>query len=175
LDGDVPLGTSAGRGCGENDSVEKRLIVATMYTPYRSIAEEEGQTESLKSSHNGLTLMSNLLDALAWKKCFVDMRGEVPVSIGLPRSLSWSERGDCPIRRLRSKSGMVASRDIDCVINDHTNGYRLAAPLGHNAVCAFSRGTFSTYTNSGGRPVMDYLATDLVERISRSMSGLKVT
>ena len=159
----MPLETPA-------DDVEK-LIVATLYTPYRSI--DEGEAESLKSTHNGLTLMSNSLDALAWKKCFVDMRGGVPISIGLPRWLSWSERGECPIRRLRTKSGMVVSRDIDCVINDHTNGYRLAAPLGHNAVCAFSRGSFSTYTNSGGRPVMDYLATDLVDKISRSMSDIK--
>ena len=73
---------------------------------------------------------------------------------------------DNPIGQLKSSSNAaVKSCDLMKAIST-TSSYRLNLPLGHNAICAFERGTVSTAVNSGGRPVMDSLASDLANEIS---------
>ena len=113
---------------------------------------------------NELAEMSSSLDSLGWKKVFIDIRKEIPLGVFLP-TLSNSERNlDCPIRKLKS-SRAVESRDLARAISNSTS-HRISLPLGHNAICAFSRGTVSKIINSGGRPVMDSLAIDLTKEIS---------
>lgn len=132
------------------------LIAATLHTPRMELGGDI-QTET---SQDDLAAMSSSLDSLGWKKVFIDMRKEV---VSLP---SIFKSDDNPISRLKSSSNAaVKSCDLMKAIST-TSRYRLNLPLGHNAICAFERGTVSTAVNSGGRPVMDSLAIDLANEIS---------
>jgi len=195
--GDAGLSGAATITCPAS---EKELIVATLYTPKRSLHEsvlQQRTTRDERGEVDNLTIMSSSLDALGWKKVFVDIRNEIPLMTTIPslktlpmpsliptsskRSDDGSNgvKGDCPIRRLRSynqkkytdddknhpNNQPVTSRDLIKAISSSPN-YQLSLPLGHNAICAFSRGSFSTVVNAGGRPVMDSLAIDLTKEIS---------
>lgn len=137
---------------------EKGLFVATCYTPRLSMSSP------LESAANELEVMSKTLDSLGWTKVFVDIRREIPISAKLP-SMSNSSLNECPIRRLSSNRKAVSSKDL-CNAISSARGNHISLPFGHNAICAFERGSFSTAFNKGGRPVMDSLAINLVEDIS---------
>lgn len=167
----------------ENED-DDNLIVATLHTrpaDPSSAAEE-------KHADDDIARMSHSLDSLGWKKVFVDIRGEIPVGVSLPRRLLRSldgsdEQGDssrgenvvdddgergaapCPVRALRGKKGpAVESRDVANAMSMTKHG-RVTLPVGHNMICAFSRSRLSSLINRGGRPVMDGLASELVEDI----------
>ncbi len=125
--------------------------------------------------NNDLAIMSSSLDALGWKKIFIDMRKEIPIGATLPTSLAIiktkSEPEEtCPVRKLKPNR-VVGSRTLADAISQSNKMDRITLPLGHNAICAFSRGAVSTKMNSGGRSVMDSLAIDLANEIS-SWKGL---
>ena len=134
---------------------ERGLIAATLYTKqnFRGKANVD----------DDLTAMSSSLDSLGWRKILIDIRMETP-AISLPMFESWGSR--CPISQLKSLSSEVTSSDLAEAIST-SSSCRIGLPLGHNAICAFSRGAVSTALNSGGRPVMDSLALDLTDDISQ--------
>ena len=135
------------------------LIAATLHTPRMELGGDI-QTET---NRDDLAAMSSSLDSLGWKKIFIDMRKEV---VSLP-SIFKSDNHNCPISQLKSSSN-AAVKSCDLMKATTASSYRLnlPLPLGHNAICAFERGTVSTAVNAGGRPVMDSLAIDLVNEIS---------
>jgi hypothetical protein len=133
---------------------ERGLIAATLYT-----IPQDSNFET-KTTLDDLTTMSASLDRLGWVKVFVDIRKEIP---SLPTLKSG--RVGCPLSQLKSSSAKVRSCDLDKVISS-SSSHRLSLPLGHNAICAFSRGKVSSILNSGGKPIMDSLAIDLTETIS---------
>lgn len=61
---------------------------------------------------------------------------------------------------LRRKES-IASRDAKEAFGSPRDG-SLHLPVGHNMICAFSRGRVSSHMNRGGRPVMDALAKEIV-------------
>ncbi len=91
---------------------------------------------------------------------FVDMRKEIPISAKVPLMSN-----SCPIRTLSSNREAVTSKNL-CDAISSGGGGRFSLPFGHNSICAFERGSFSTAFNKGGRPVMDSLAINLIEDIS---------
>jgi len=135
-------------------ATEEGLFVATCYTPRLSTKDP------FDSSGNDLEVMSKNLDSLGWTKVFVDMRKEIPISTKLPLMSN-----SCPIRTLSSNRKAVTSKDL-CDAISSGGGGRISLPFGHNSICAFERGSFSTAFNKGGRPVMDSLAINLIEDIS---------
>jgi hypothetical protein len=163
---------------------ETGLVIATLHTP----PSEKGAC--LNEEHEDeLVQMSTRLDALGWKKVFVDIRKEVP-RIAIPRRLSEGIRkrtsllvskntGDLPSSPCNSEEDVTASmhelkqkkvvesRDVaKSVKEDPADPYhRLHLPVGHNMIVAFSRSRISTFMNKGGRPVVDALAKELVEDI----------
>ena len=136
---------------------EQGLVAATLYTKqnFRSKANVEDDLTVMS--------MSSSLDSLGWRKILIDIRMGTP-AISLPMFESWGSR--CPISQLKSLSSEVKSSDLARAIST-SSSCRIGLPLGHNAICAFSRGAVSTALNSGGRPVMDSLAIDLTEVISQ--------
>lgn len=138
---------------------KRGLTVATLHTPRFPI---DSAAKDSKAKTGSLAAMASSLDSLGWKKIFVDIRSELPMAVQLP-TLFYS---DCPMSRLKSNNNpVVTSRDLEKAVSN-SNWSRLGPPLGHNAICAFSRGTVSTVVNSGGRPVMDSLAMNLTNDIS---------
>ena len=145
----------ADRDCPATD---QGLFVATCYTPRQSMDDPS------ESSGTELETMSKHLDSLGWTKVFVDMRKEIPISGKVPL-VSNSSLDACPIRRLSSNHKAATSKDLCSAISSGRGG-RISLPFGHNAICAFERGSFSTAFNKGGRPVMDSLAINLIDDIS---------
>lgn len=62
---------------------------------------------------------------------------------------------------LRRKES-IASRDAKEAFGSVRDG-SIHFPVGHNMICAFSRGRVSSHMNRGGRPVMDALAKEIVD------------
>jgi hypothetical protein len=62
---------------------------------------------------------------------------------------------------LRRKA-IIASRDAKAAFASPRDG-SIHLPVGHNMICAFSRGRVSSHLNRGGRPVMDSLAREMVD------------
>ena len=135
---------------------ERGLIAATLYT-----LPQDHNFDADTTMDDDLTTMSACLDRLGWKKVFVDIRKEIP---SLP-ILNSGGSADCPLRQLKTLSSEVRSCDLAKAISS-SSSHRISLPLGHNAICAFSRGKVSSIVNSGGRPVMDSLAIDLTNVIS---------
>lgn len=132
--------------------------------------------------------MSRSLDRLGWKKVFVDIRRELP-SAELPSS-AWllrrfnsdpssmdnnNESGSgsgsvlAPavvpnLQSLQMQNRVVESREVATAVASPMDN-RIALPLGHNMIVAFSRSRLTTFMNKGGRPVVDSLAKELVEEI----------
>lgn len=134
---------------------ERGLIAATLYT-----MPQDTNFETESTSVDDTAAMSACLDSLGWKKVFIDIRKEIP-SVPILKS----NRMECPVSQLKSSSTEVRSCDLDRVLSS-SSIHRLSLPMGHNAICAFSRGKVSSIVNSGGRPVMDSLALDLADAIS---------
>lgn len=181
--------TSTSTSTSENGTVTTEihggLVIATMYTPTQPEEDHDGQdndkddesqvSESLNSRKSGdledeLDQMSRSLDRLGWKKVFVDIRRELP-SAELPK---WTRRSssfdlDDPaaiphLQSLQLENRVVESREVAAAVTLPTDN-RVALPLGHNMIVAFSRSPLSTFMNKGGRPVVDALAKEMVEDI----------
>ena len=139
------------------------LIVATFYTK-REYFEKKNTS---KDNGNDLSIMSSSLDALGWKKVFVDMRRELPFAVSIPVISIMKNSFICPIQKLKFTKQVVESRDLAKVASGNpSKATVISLPLGHNAICAMSRGTVTLAMNSGGIPVVDSLASQLIKDIS---------
>ena len=63
------------------------------------------------------------------------------------------------------KQKVVGSKDIANAVGGAIADNRVALPIGHNMIVAFSRSRLTTFVNKGGRPVVDALAKELVDDI----------
>ena len=153
---------------GDGRASERGLVAATLYTLRRS-----HDSVRPRGNYNELAGMSSSLDSLAWKKVFVNMRKDMPMSVPLPATLSAASFSNRPLRRLQSenekrhngKPTPVTSRELAQAIAPPA-GLRPGLPLGYNAGVAFLRDVANAALHAGGRPVMDGLAGDLVDYIS---------
>lgn len=153
----------------ENDVVvdEGGLVIAILHTPPASSDDVDIGAIATEQHTDELVQMSTALDALGWKKVFVDIRKEIPIKIPMGRRNSQSDSGseaeETSLDNLRRKK-VVASRDLATAIKlDSSEGLHL--PMAHNMIVAFSRSRISTFVNKGGRPIVDALAKELVEDI----------
>jgi hypothetical protein len=77
---------------------------------------------------------------------------------------SSSERRLEAIHILKNK-GVASSSDVAAALTTPLFEDQFHWPVGHNMIVAFSRSRFSAYLNKAGRPVVDALASELVESI----------
>ena len=114
--------------------------------------------------NDDLLQMSNSLDQLGWKKVFVDVRNEIPVSVRIPRPIlkRWNS-SSIPSFSETSQSMPLESRHVAKTFSIPDDSLHL--PIGHNLMVALDRGTRSTSINKGGRPIMDGLAKELVHEM----------
>ena len=157
----------------------------------RDDGDVESENDASGTPFDELDEMSQCLDQLGWKKVFVDMRQELP-NAELPSilrsSLSLSSLSDGPnsvvdgssecashvgtspsaaipkLQALQMENRLVESREVALAVSSPEDN-RIALPLGHNMIVAFSRSPWSTFMNKGGRPVVDTLAKELVHGI----------
>ena len=129
------------------------LVIATFHTQRESFEKDENMKE--------LTIMASSLDALGWKKVFVDIRKEMPGAVSLPIGTN-----NCPIQKLKSANKVVESRELAKVVSSNPSRALVSLPLGHNAIVAMSRGPVTLAMNSGGMPVVESLAMHLTNDIA---------
>jgi hypothetical protein len=137
---------------------ELGLLVATFHT--RRLSLEDVIKPGIPA--NDLTIMASTLDSLGWKKVFVDMRKEIPLALSIPTP---SSAQSFPVQQLKSQQA-VESRQLVKAVSGNPSKSTISLPLGHNAICAMSRGKVTSAMNDGGRPVMDSLAIEMMNDIS---------
>lgn len=124
-------------------------------------------TQDEQDEHYRL-LMSNKLDSLGWEKVFIDVRNEIPTpGLTIPPWFVKNKRGAWKefIDSADSSSGdgrQVSSQDL---VRFMTGSDQIQFPLGHTVMVANSKSEFYANLNSGGRPVMDKLAKELIQYI----------
>lgn len=145
--------------------------------------EEVSKKKSKSAETDNLFQMSLSLDALGWKKVFVDIdsnsRSPKPNAI----EEKSAENSDPPKRFKRKTSkkkiepdaqekilqllerekNILESKDLITAFSLPKN--KLSLPIGHNRIVAFSRSKVSHLIHKGGRPVMDGLASELIDGI----------
>lgn len=153
---------------------EHGLVIAALHTP-AGVGEDKETEEHSDDLHQ----MSSSLDRLGWKKVFVDVRKQMP-SVEIPKvlrrssapGLETSEGGEGnkasatitnKVEQLKKRK-IVQSKDVADAVSSSVDN-RVALPLGHNMIVAFSRNRVFTYANKAGRPIVDSLAKELVEDI----------
>lgn len=141
---------------------EKGLVIAKLHTHPVDDNEQKyssSDDDDEEECTDDLLLMSNSLDSLGWKKVFVDLRHEIPIGVELPKSFSPKKEitEQKLVQRMESKEVASATK--------HNGSNRIIYPLGHNMIVAVSRCDKSASFNSGGRPVIDALAKEVVELI----------
>jgi len=124
-----------------------------------------------QSMQNDILTMSTKLDALGWTKVFVDVRERIPMpSVPLPGMQRRDSRSELKqFVAKRRKSGacnesyvIVESRELVALLNPTE---RLHFPLGHTVMIANSKSDLYAKLNQQGKPVMDRLASELVEDV----------
>ena len=117
--------------------------------------------------------MSQALDAIGWRKVFVDVTEEMPLRIPVlhaSRSIlrgafgaTNTNIGTADITLRRGEIGVWESRHIAqaLALPDKVMSF----PIGHNMMVAFSRTPFSSFLYKGGRPIVDQLAREFIDEI----------
>jgi pimeloyl-ACP methyl ester carboxylesterase len=152
-------------------------------------------TDSESAFQEELVRMTAGLDSLGWTKVFVDMRKQmtripVPPAIHkttrelarsvsklVDRSASGSGNDQAPdsestetdgsdeVLMLQAKATVTSGTVVKAVTTPLFDDDGFHWPMGHNMIVAFSRSRWSTYMNKKGRPVVDTLAKELIEKI----------
>ena len=169
----------------EGDDEEGRAVPPFVVAILRTEQQNQPQSPARKSSgqntaSDDLLQMSQSLDALGWKKVFVDMRDSIPVP-GL-RKPAWmctnslddliKQRGEVhDSEEEGSESRSVKANQItnnNCILTSQdlsrstAAGDSLNIPLGHTVMVANSKSEAYKQMNFQGRPVMDTLAKNIV-------------
>lgn len=98
--------------------------------------------------------MAHALDTMGWRKVFCDMRDNIPLpAVPVP----FSTEPHFPTRL-----NYTAEELIPLVTS---RGPRLTVPLGHQVLVANSKNGWYTNVSAGGRPVVDRIATTLIDDI----------
>eukprot|EP00934_Nitzschia_sp_Nitz4_P001120 Nitzschia sp. Nitz4//scaffold107_size73032//12908//14512//NITZ4_005756-RA/size73032-processed-gene-0.69-mRNA-1//-1//CDS//3329532581//1120//frame0 len=154
------------------------FIIATLQTKSGASSSSDSSSneelENLSEDQRELDIMSRNLDALGWKKVFLDIRpvlptAEVPQGMWTRRQNSDVSDSECLLdettvsclQSLKSQGSMVESKEIANAVAMPADN-RLAIPLAHNMMVAFSRSRMSAHMHKGGRPIVDALAKELV-------------
>ena len=133
-----------------DDDDDDEWVLATLHTHQDNNPEQH-------VVENELEHMSRSLDALGWKKVFLDVRPALPK---IPRLAPRNDQ-DCWHNMLQTKKGVVLSRDLADAVQVPLQ-HQVHWPVGHNLMVAFSRNRVAAYWNKGGRPIVDTLAKELV-------------
>lgn len=151
------------------DRTYKEEFVATILHTERHDWRKFDTVFRESSMEHDILTMSTKLDSLGWTKVFVDVRERIPMpSVRLPgmrRRNSRSELNEFVAERRESgafnETGvLIESRELVTLMNPTE---RLHFPLGHTVMVANSKSDWYAKLNEQGKPVMDMLASGLVE------------
>jgi hypothetical protein len=136
-------------------------IVMKLETPQRP--HEELLIGSSSSTRNGSESSyensSQRLDELGWTKILVDVREHLPTV--------WTRRGDVQKDSWKKKQTWTA-RELLTTFGGMRQGLFTLAPLGHTVLVANAKDAVNRWITKGGKPIMDHLASTMIETIQTS-------
>ena len=113
------------------------------------------------SSVTTLENMAHALDTMGWTKVFCDMRENIPLPT-LPRPFFSNGHAQDGIPTAQQHECYTAEQLIPMVTQV---GPRVTVPLGHQVLVANSKSGWYTTMSAGGRPVVDAIASTLIDDI----------
>ncbi|KAG7357269.1 DUF676 putative serine esterase domain containing protein [Nitzschia inconspicua] len=171
---------------------ENGMVIAALHTPAKNDNRDEAVEEHLDELHEMSSSLDKLGWKKVFVDVRKEMPSvELPKSLGERLLRQKKQNSDLEIAnssgsnhssgsvnettsddKIESGQGLqalkrqkiVASKDIANAVRIPEDN-RVALPLGHNMIVAFSRSRFTTFMNKGGRPVVDALAKELVDDI----------
>lgn len=176
-------------GESQTSSYKRGMVVATFNTPPGKSGSRpatpidlsqdlsEGKRSMFKPTEsqrrkNELLEMSNSLDCLGWKKVIVDVREHMP-SFKIPNmvkkksgieSESFTNMENEEMQSLdKGPSDILESRHVASAFSNYEDV--LPFPLGHNTMVAVEKKSLTKSVFSGGRPLMDGLAKEILGEI----------
>jgi hypothetical protein len=125
--------------------------VLTVETPRTYDASKEGEDgdSDLDDSPVPLSVLATRLDSLGWRKIFCDVREHLPTMYRRARD------------PLSMKPCWTSKELLDSLCDSG-----LSLPLGHTVLVANSKSKLYEYLNRGGQPIMDRLASTILEEIT---------
>ena len=130
------------------------------------------QPSSPPGKTNGATLnstqLADRLDAMGWRKLFWDVRSTLP-SLPLPQSRMLGAANRNPLERVVQygetprPTGYTSQQVYDHVTA--SSNQLVLVPLGHTMLVANSKSNLYAWINAAGRPIMEWVAQDLLHRI----------
>ena len=167
-------------GVDDSEGKTPSFIVAVVRTDEQSQPQspiskaDPNKNFEFDSPSDELLRMSQSLDALGWTKVFVDVRDRIPAPQLAKPSFMRPKNGmlDDLIRKRMAEDGNVkdwAERHTILTSSElfesSRTGDSINIPLGHAVMVANSKSEKYGEFNREGRPVMDYLAADLIRDI----------
>mmetsp|Transcript_19875 Transcript_19875/g.29257 ORF Transcript_19875/g.29257 Transcript_19875/m.29257 type:complete len:723 (+) Transcript_19875:74-2242(+) len=186
-----PNSPSAGDEQNKEDNKSKNPFLVAIATTKRDeqVLQEGGKSKCQKHT------MSVKLDSLGWEKVFVDVRDYIPIpAFGLPSNTK-TNRGSKTRRKWdkfieeyelcrseleseptgkpkRNVSGSSSASEQGLIVVDSsllekymTGSDRFHVPVGHQVMVVNSKSKSYSNLTKKGKPVMDYLANDMVTSI----------
>jgi hypothetical protein len=150
-----PPSPPAGDNNNNNSQQQQEDITTTMkeQQPQKNTTTLESQARSL--------------DALGWTKIFVDVRSHIPA---VPSLWNWNRTRAPPLdypEHLQPGT-TVTSRDLNQALsksNKTKDNQILALPFGHSFLVANAKNPLYQWFYSGGQPLVDRIANDLIREI----------
>ena len=113
--------------------------------------------KSTENSQSTISYMTQRLDGLGWIKVLIDVRDHMP-------SL-YTGRRSVPVNARSAKETWTA-QELLSTFGGMQQGRLTLAPLGHTVMIANSKDAFNRWVTKGGKPIMDHLATTMVQTLS---------
>ena len=168
-------------GVDDSEGKTPSFIVAVVRTDEQSQPQspiskaDPNKNFEFDSPSDELLRMSQSLDALGWTKVFVDVRDRIPAPQLAKPSFMRPKNGmlDDLIRKRMAEDNNVedGTERHKCILTSSElfessrTGDSINIPLGHAVMVANSKSEKYGEFNREGRPVMDYLAADLIRDI----------
>jgi hypothetical protein len=135
------------------DDDKNKETVLTVETPRTYDASKEWKNEG---SDLPLSELATRLDTLGWQKIFCDVREHLPTVYRRARD---------PLVLLSMTPCWTSQQLLDNLCDSG-----LSLPFGHTMLVANSRSKLSEYLNRGGQPIMDRLASTILQEIISTTS-----
>ena len=164
---------SSSESSNNSSNAEPKSIVG-IYKTRTNPKAFEGIEEGNNSPCDEVSF-SKQLDAMGWTKVLVDARPNLPSWSNAKKSVSeillGDEEEELPLRvGACSCSSYSPSMSAKELLAKYGGGASLTVPFGHSVLIANAKDALHRWINQGGKPVMDFLAGNVVDYLLSSPS-----
>jgi hypothetical protein len=148
------------RVVNKNKETTANFEVLTVETPRTYDESKDFDSDDDSPVQVPLSVLATRLDSLGWQKIFCDVREHLPTVYRRTRQPLSTPQQSC-----------WSSQELLDTICDSD----LSLPLGHTVLVANSKSKLYEYLNRGGQPIMDRLASILLQEITSTSTSMTTT